>query len=412
MVAWLSARADDGVQRLVQGLALSVRVGAGRPTFGHTLLEARPPGDLEGITIWLAEVAQTALDVVLMVDEADRLAAASRDALAYALRNAPPNLRAVVSARADCDLGLDDLVDYGHGVVVGPSMLRFGLEETIALMHKRVGDRVDTDACARLHELTEGWPLGVQLALSIVASSPDPAAQVSAMAAHTGGLHDHFVGLLLSNLDAADVEFLMRIAVLDDLHPELCRAVSRADDARERLARIGRDTPVFVASEAGEWLRMHSLARDLLRRRFADLPVAEQAELHARASAWLAEHGLLEAAATHALAAGQHEQAYELAERSLYESVMARGRAGAMLEWLERLPERRARPPSALAARGRVVAGARRAARAGRPYGGSHPRAPGRGRGVALRMCARPQRSGRVRRRARPFRRTARSVGR
>ena len=95
---------------------------------------------------------------------------------------------------------------------------------------------------------------------------------------------------------------------------------------------------MFVASEAGEWLRMHSLARDLLRRRFADLPVAEQAELHERASAWLAEHGLLEAAATHALAAGQHEQAYELAERSLYESVMARGRAGAMLEWLERLP--------------------------------------------------------------------------
>ena len=82
MVAWLSARADGGVQRLVQSLALSVRVGAGRPTFGHTLLEARPPADLEGITIWLAEVAQTALDVVLMVDEADRLAPASRDALA------------------------------------------------------------------------------------------------------------------------------------------------------------------------------------------------------------------------------------------------------------------------------------------------------------------------------------------
>lgn len=338
VVAWLSARAGQGVQRLVQSLALSVRVGAGRPTFGHTLLEAGSRGDLEDITIWLAEVAQTALDVVLMVDEADRLAAGSRDALAYALRNAPPNLRAVVSARADCDLGLDDLVDYGHGVVVGPSMLRFGLEETIALMHKHVGGRVDTDTCARLHELTEGWPLGVRLALSIVASHPDPAAQVSAMAARTGGLHDHFVGLLLSNLDAADVEFLIRIAVLDDLHPDLCRAVLRADDARDRLARISRDTPVFVASEAGEWLRMHSLARDLLRRRFADLPVGEQAELHALASTWLAEHGMLEAAATHALTAGQHERAYELAERSLYESVVARGRTSAMLEWLERLP--------------------------------------------------------------------------
>ena len=35
---------------------------------------------------------------------------------------------------------------------------------------------------------------------------------------------------------------------------------------------------------------------------------------------------------------GQREKAYELAERSLYESLMARGRQGAVLEWLARLP--------------------------------------------------------------------------
>ena len=47
---------------------------------------------------------------------------------------------------------------------------------------------------------------------------------------------------------------------------------------------------------------------------------------------------MLEAAARHALAAGQREAAYDLAERSLYESLMARGRQGAVLEWLARLP--------------------------------------------------------------------------
>ena len=54
------------------------------------------------MTVWLAEVAQSALDIVLIVDEADRLPPASREALAYLLRNAPPNLRVVVAARADC----------------------------------------------------------------------------------------------------------------------------------------------------------------------------------------------------------------------------------------------------------------------------------------------------------------------
>jgi LuxR family maltose regulon positive regulatory protein len=160
VVAWLTAQLQDDVPRFVQGLALAVRSGAGRPTFGHTLLEAGAPAGLEGVTIWLADVAQSAMDIMLIVDEADRLAEGTRDALAYLLRNAPSNLRAVVAARADCQLGLDDLVSYGMATLVGPAQLRFHLDETIELVRGRFGTRVDRDAAARLHELAEGWPLG------------------------------------------------------------------------------------------------------------------------------------------------------------------------------------------------------------------------------------------------------------
>ena len=185
VVAWLSAQARDDPQRLVQALALAVRKGAGRPTFGHTLLEPVAQPGLEGITGWLAEVAKLALNVVLIVDEADTLPPASVDALAYLLRNAPPNLRAVVAARANCHLALDDLVDYGQCAVVGPAMLRFGLDETIALLRNHRGAGIDNDTCALVHELTEGWPLGLQLALSVVADRPNPGALFAAMVTHT-----------------------------------------------------------------------------------------------------------------------------------------------------------------------------------------------------------------------------------
>ena len=338
VVAWVSAQPEDDGQRLVQSLALAVRVAAGRPTFGRVLIDVAPPGVLESITIWLAELAQTALDVVLILDEADRLPIASREALAYVMRNAPPNLRVVVAARPDCDLGIDDLIDYGQCVVVGPAMLRFQLDETMELVRNHFGARVDADTAARLHELTEGWPLGLQLALSVIAGSTDARAQIAAMEL-PGEEREHFVGLLLANLDSADVAFLTRISILDHLHPSLCRALTGSDDAAELLARMSRDTPVFIAAEHGDWLRMQKLARDVLRQHFAALPAPQQAELHARAAAWLAENGLLEDAARHALMSGEHEQAYDLAERSLYESLMARGRQGAVLEWLERLPQ-------------------------------------------------------------------------
>ena len=200
VVAWLSAQTRDDPSRLVQALALAVRTAAGRPTFGHTLLDASAPGGLEGITTWVAEVAQSALDVVLIVDEADRLPPAARDALGYLLRNAPPNLRVVVAARADCHLGIDDLIDYGECTLVAPELLRFRLDETMELVRARFGARVDRDAVARLHELTEGWPLGLQLSLSVMATGSDPQAEVAAMAVHGSALRDHVVNLLLTLL--------------------------------------------------------------------------------------------------------------------------------------------------------------------------------------------------------------------
>jgi LuxR family maltose regulon positive regulatory protein len=338
VVAWLSVQADDGPQRLVQGLVLAVRSGAGRPTFGHTLFQTATGDAFEGVTTWLAEIAQLALDVVLVVDDADRLRPAACEALAYVLHNAPANLRAIVGARADAKLGIDDLVAYGQCALVGAAQLRFQLEETLELVHARFGTRVDRDVAARLHELTEGWPLGLQLAISVMAAAADPQAEAAAIATRGAAQRGQFVALLLANLDAEDAALLTKVAVLDDVHPDLCRALVRSDDAAERLRRLARDTPIFVAGEESDWLRIHALAREELRRRFAALPADEQTVLHERAADWLAGRGFVEAAVGQALASGQREKAYELAEQSLYEAFVTRGRRGAALDWVARLP--------------------------------------------------------------------------
>ena len=338
VVAWLSVEADDDPQRLVQGLVLAVRTGAGRPTFGHTLFQTGTGDTFEGVTTWLAEIAQMAVDVVLVIDDVDRLRPAACEALAYVLHNAPANLRALVGARADAKLGIDDLVAYGQCALVGPAQLRFQLDETLELLHARFGARVDRDTAARLHELTEGWPLGLQLAISVMAAAADPQAEAAAIATRGAAQRGQFVSLLLANLDGEDGALLTKIAVLDDVHPDLCRALVGRADATERLRRLARDTPIFVAGEESDWLRMHSLAREELRRRFAALPAEQQTALHERAADWLAGHGHVEAAANHALASGQREKAVDLAERSLYEAFVTRGHRGAALDWVARLP--------------------------------------------------------------------------
>jgi LuxR family maltose regulon positive regulatory protein len=334
VVAWLSSQPQDDPARFVQSLALAVRVGSGRPTFGHVLLDAVPPSGFEGITIWLAEVAQSALDIVLVVDEADRLPVSSRESLGYLLRNAPSNLHCVVAARADCDLQLGDLVAYGQCAVAGAELLRFRFDETLALVQARLGSRVSRDEAARLHELTEGWPLGLQLALSVMEAGGKTT--LPPLDLRGGVLREQFVGFMLRNLDAADLDFLTRVSIPDHLHPGLARDITGAEDAADRLARLARETPVFMAAVQGDWLRMHSLARAALQQRLDVLPREEVARLHATAADWFATHDMLDPAARHAFAAGQDLKAYDFAERSLYESTM-RGQAAAF-EWLARLP--------------------------------------------------------------------------
>ena len=111
-------------------------------------------------------MAQTSLDMVLIVDEVERLPARNFQTLIYLLHNLPSNLRVIVAGRGGMDDDVADLVAYGEGTAVGPEMLRFSLDETIAFVRNRFGGNIDADACARLHEITEGWPLGLQLALA------------------------------------------------------------------------------------------------------------------------------------------------------------------------------------------------------------------------------------------------------
>ena len=176
VVAWLSAQPQDDPQRLVQGLALAVRTGAGRPTFGHTLLEAAAPAGLEGVTVWLAEVAQTALDIVLIVDEADRLPAAhARGAgLPAAQRAAQPARRGRRARRLPARASTTSSPTGS-----APSSARRSCASSSTRRSNWCASasarRVDRDAAARLHELAEGWPLGLQLALSVMAARQRPA---------------------------------------------------------------------------------------------------------------------------------------------------------------------------------------------------------------------------------------------
>jgi LuxR family maltose regulon positive regulatory protein len=317
LAVWLTAGPADEPQRLVQGLALALDRACGTPR--------SPAGDashpIEAATAWLAHASALPADILLLVDETDRLPAAGADLLRYVLHNLPANVRAALAGRT----GLRHLaagLEPPDWLLAGPAQLRLTVDEACALA---MAAGASADEGARLHEDTEGWPLGVQLA--------------ARARSRTQGQPDHrrMVAGMLDALAPGDRAFLLDAAICDVMHPDLCAVLADGPDGAARLARLVAETPLFTEAEDGGWVRLHTLAREVLRRQLADRPTVRVVKLHLRASSWFEGRNMLHDAARHAHAAGAQQRAFDLAERGLLELVR-RGQLDALAVWRDLLP--------------------------------------------------------------------------
>ena len=338
VAAWLTLDERDDGPRLVQGLSVAMSMASGRSAFGQSYPSTAGEGELEALTNWLAEVAYMAAEVVLILDDVSAVPKATLEtSLMYLFRNAPANLKIVLGARRAISLPVADMVAHGQLAYLDADLLRFRLEETLSIITSRFGGRADPDACVRLHELTEGWPLGLQLAIATIEKSQNLGEAVAAFSARSGDIQRYFVACLVDHLPPELAQFLIRISFLDALRPDLCQAITERADAAELLQGLQEATPILLGGVNSDWLRIHPLAREFLRDRFEALPFEERREAHGRAALWLAEQQMFEAAARQALQAGQESLAYEFIAHCLHDVVKI-GQVGRVSEWANRLP--------------------------------------------------------------------------
>lgn len=338
--AWLSVDEADHDARFVQGLVVGMRMATARAGFRQSNSRSTGPaeGDLEALTNWLAEVAHMAVAVELFLDDVHTLPNPTlENSLLYLIRNAPANLRIALGSRKQLPLEVSDLLDRGQFALLGADSLALSLDETIAIVTSRLGSRADSDICARMHELTEGWPLGLQLAMATIDKKVNLSEAIAGCLAYAGDIRRYFVESLINRLSPTAADFLIRVSIVDELHPDLCQAITGRLDSAHLLEYLQFETPVFQEAVDSDWLRIHSLARRFLQSRFDQLPIEQRREGHERAARWLAERGMFEAAARQALNAGQDQLACDFMTHCLYDMVIA-GQGSGVTEWVERLP--------------------------------------------------------------------------
>jgi len=341
-LAWISFEEDDDeLGRLCGYVVNALSRAAGELARQSARLLAEDPlapADVV-LSVLLNDVAAFARPAILVLDDVDRLhSPAVREALFRLVRLAPDNLRFLLACRAEPPLALSYFRVRGQLALVDADSLRFDRAQAREFLAQVCGLPVSEDVARAVHDATEGWAAGLQLAgLSLRAGEGVQSASHHLL--RTGREIDAYLAEnVLPQVPPHIVDFLLATSVLDRLAPDLCDEVAGGTGARDILEWLEAHN-LFIrrVDDAGTWYRCHALFRDCLARRLQRRGDAEVRGRHRAASGWYAAHASWPQAVRHALAAGDDAQAAAWVEACAMR-LIEDSDAPTVLAWAARLP--------------------------------------------------------------------------
>jgi LuxR family maltose regulon positive regulatory protein len=262
--------------------------------------------------------------------------------------NLPQAVHLVLITREDPPLPLARLRAHNQLTEIRAHDLRFARPDAERFLNAMLDLSLARADVAVLHDKTEGWIAGLQLA-ALALQSPisgrdraDPADFIATLSGSHRFILNYLTEEVLSKQPEEIQRFLLQTSILDKLNGDLCNAVTGRSDSPALLERLlNANLFLIPLDDEGRWYRYHHLFADLLR----DLVPRKEgvAELHRRASHWYAQEGMGEGGAfvneaiQHALAAKDYALVVDLLERHSLSMIM-QGYAKTVNAWLQAMP--------------------------------------------------------------------------
>lgn len=223
--------------------------------------------------------------------------------------------------------------------------LHFSDEEISSFLQQALPLPLSSEALQRLETQTEGWPAGLRLVTLALQGCTSPQEIERFLTTFTGG-HRHILDYLVTEVLSTQPEplqqFLLQTTIQPRLTAPLCDALTGRDDSARLLEQLERANLFLVPlDESGQWYRYHALFAEAMqheaRRRLGEETLLA---LHARASAWYEQRGMLNDAVEAALSARQFTRAINLIGGVLGpEHFTQLQEYYTLRRWLEQLPE-------------------------------------------------------------------------
>jgi LuxR family maltose regulon positive regulatory protein len=304
------------------------------------LLRSSQPAPIESaVSLLINDIAAISDDRVFVLDDYHfiRTPAVHRG-VEFLVDHMPPRMHLVIATRADPPLPLPRF--RGKGVIseIRTGDLRLTLEEAAELLSTLGAPAVSAESLKALNDRTEGWAVGLKMAVLSMSGAKDIAGFVSDFAGSQRYVMDYLIEEVLERQPEDVREFLLRTSVLERLSGSLCDAVTGGGNGKDMLVRL-ETSNLFVAplDDSRRWYRYEHLFGELLRHRLeTEYGVGAVEEAQRRASHWNEGNGFHESAINHALAARDWRMAIDLISSA--DPVASYGH-GKTYGWLSQVPK-------------------------------------------------------------------------
>ena len=341
--AWVSLDpGDNDPGRLWRQLSVALeRVGCAVPADVGEITDAATGETLTGVLPrMLSALAAMPDDIVILLDDFHVLRApAVRDQVEVLIRNLPPQAHLVICTRSDPGLRLGRLRASGRLAEIRADDLNFTLDEAATLL-SRVDVVLSGDSLVQLVDRTEGWPAGMYLATLSLAGRADPDEFVRQFSGGNRFVVDYLTEEVLARHSDEIREFIVSMSLLDRFSAPLCDFVRGSTGSAAILDQLERSNLFLVPlDDQRHWFRFHHLFSAVARIEL-EFEGPERAQvLHSRALEWFRDHGHIDEAVKHALAAGRTTDAAALV-RENWLSYVDTDRATTVAGWLAALGNR------------------------------------------------------------------------
>ncbi|NMO04662.1 LuxR family transcriptional regulator [Gordonia sp. TBRC 11910] len=339
-VAWLSIVGDEGAESFLAHLIASI--GLGDPDVVGDLadlLDQQGPG-IERIvaTALINAISERGRPFTLIIDDWHRITRTETiDLVEFLIDNGGAHLHVMVTSRVRSGLPLSRLRLHEKLCEVDTTDLRFDTGESRELLVDICGLPLPDSSVASLAKSTDGWAAALHLAALSLRGSPS-SSLIGDIAGGQRAVGEFLADNVVNALDDDLLDFLMVTSLTERICGSLAVALSGRSDGPDVLDEVERrDLFLERLDDHRQWFRYHHLFADFLRHRLAMADPDRVVRLHAIATDWFAERGMLTDALDHALAGGQVDVAADLVEAEAM-ALIENSRMAAVLELIGRLP--------------------------------------------------------------------------